>query len=390
MVVSRIEYRKGIAMSLTRPVLTLCLLAAGGCLVTNGIAADPARGHSSSLTLICRKIVDRYRPLAHSHPGEPPLSTLADSATSGVSMGPGSGYVSIDSPSDLATFAAAQKPPFSISRGLAGVVQEFSDEGGGGSLGKAPNVDYYSISRSEGSESCLQYIFFRVTHGIAAVAPGPAIREENTCGYGGFFAIVDDYPVFVQQHYDFLPGMSARIDVSKWDGDDFQATCSIDLSYTPLFSDKTLNDWTPMCQGDGCDVLHKAAFELVKAAVQDPSALYNDSIKKLTPDEQTQYEAIIQASSNDSGAEATLDTASDDSTLTDTSPLRIPYADHGTVYLVSLGHFTIGWREYSDWSVTFSTLEEGKLVQRAMFAVGMWKGDLANASVNQAVVASRR
>lgn len=72
----------------------------------------------------------------------------------------------------------------------------------------------------------------------------------------------------------------------------------------------------------------------------------------------------------------------DDSSLTDTSPLLIPYIDQGTMYLVGLGHFTIGWREYADWSVTFSYLKDGKLMQKAMFAVGMWKGSFEIASVN--------
>jgi hypothetical protein len=52
------------------------------------------------------------------------------------------------------------------------------------------------------------------------------------------------------------------------------------------------------------------------------------------------------------------------------------------MYLVGLGHFTIGWREYADWSVTFSYLKDGKLMQKAMFAVGMWKGSFEIASVN--------
>src|SRR5271156_5785465 len=93
---------KGISMLLARSVLTLCLLSAGVGLVTGSMAADSASHHSSSLTSICRKIVDRYRPLAHSHPGEPPISTLVASARSGVSIGPSAGDVSIDSESDLA------------------------------------------------------------------------------------------------------------------------------------------------------------------------------------------------------------------------------------------------------------------------------------------------
>ena len=100
----------------------------------------------------------------------------------------------------------------------------------------------------------------------------PAISEDNACGYGGFFATIDDDPVFVQEHYDFLPGMSAR-----------------------------------------CDVLHKAAIDLVKAAVQNPSALYEDSMKRLTPDEQMRYEALRQTTNGNAGSESAPDTVSDDS-----------------------------------------------------------------------------
>jgi len=59
----------------------------------------------------------------------------------------------------------------------------------------------------------------------------------------------------------------------------------------------------------------------------------------------------------------------------------VPYINQGVMYLVSLGHITIGLnREFADWRVIFQSLEDGKLEQRAAFAVGMWKGDLKSAS----------
>ena len=54
----------------------------------------------------------------------------------------------------------------------------------------------------------------------------------------------------------------------------------------------------------------------------------------------------------------------------------------GKLYLVQLGHFTAGWRQFGDWSVNFSQVEDGKRVQRASFAVGMQKGQLASVQVD--------
>jgi len=322
-----------------------CLLTAAMCLVTGSVAAESPNHRLPPSGAICRKILERYRPLAHAHPGERPIDTLVASKSCGVSMGPSTSSVSIDSESDLARYAAAQPHPFSISRGLTGTLQELSDEGGVGTLDKAPNVDYYSISKSEGSEGCLQYTFFQVIRGVATVSPGPLIREENTCGYGGFFASVDKDLVFIQQHYDFLPGMSARIDVSTWDSKDFQTDCGIDLLDEPHFSDKTFNDWQPMCQGDGCDALHKIALDLAKAATQSAANLYEESTQRLTSEEQTQFETMKQALSAHQGAGGTAEITADDSSLTDTSPLLVPYVLQGT-------------------------------------NVGMWKGDLEIAAVN--------
>ena len=46
-----------------------------------------------------------------------------------------------------------------------------------------------------------------------------------------------------------------------------------------------------------------------------------------------------------------------------------------------LGDRTIGWRDYADQSVKFERLEDGKITEKAAFAVGVWKGELENAGV---------
>lgn len=64
----------------------------------------------------------------------------------------------------------------------------------------------------------------------------------------------------------------------------------------------------------------------------------------------------------------------DPDSITEEDPLRMPYVHAGQLYAVSLGHFTIGWRYFADWSVRFDAIDDGKLVRRAAFAIGMTKG----------------
>ena len=72
----------------------------------------------------------------------------------------------------------------------------------------------------------------------------------------------------------------------------------------------------------------------------------------------------------------------DPASITEENPFLLPYVYAGRVYLASLGHFTIGWRYFADWDVTFRTLEGGKLVPQGRFAVGMIKGELEKVSVS--------
>ena len=59
----------------------------------------------------------------------------------------------------------------------------------------------------------------------------------------------------------------------------------------------------------------------------------------------------------------------------------LPVVIDGNFYLASLGHFTIGWRVFHDWSVTFDRLEGDKKVTAASFAIGMAKGKLIDVRV---------
>jgi hypothetical protein len=51
------------------------------------------------------------------------------------------------------------------------------------------------------------------------------------------------------------------------------------------------------------------------------------------------------------------------------------------VFLASVGHFTIGWRVFSDWKVTVEASDADKTREIARFAVGMTPGPIVGVSV---------
>jgi hypothetical protein len=71
----------------------------------------------------------------------------------------------------------------------------------------------------------------------------------------------------------------------------------------------------------------------------------------------------------------------DPATLTEGSPLRLPYTGWGKLYLVSLFHFTNGAEFFSDWRVRFEKIEDGRLEPAADLAVGMDKGGVHDVSI---------
>jgi uncharacterized protein len=317
-------------------------------------------------TTVCRKIVERYRPLAHSHPGQPPLDVLASNSASGITMGSKGVAQYVDSASQLASWATHQKPPFSLSPDLAEQVRVFGD---GGMLVKAPGVDFYSVSRVEGSMNCQDGFYFFVKNGVAALADAPFPDSDGGCNTGEIFGTVDGAPVTVQQEYDYRPGMSAKIEVATWDDDHFQASCEIELFFVPRLSAKTLNDWGETCHGKECPALRAAAFALVRKALKNPAAL-RDVVRHLSAKQRAEYEqaqSVVGNSTEFGPSEAVL---------------LVPYQLAGRVYVARIADFTIGWRDFADQSVMFLNVEDGKIVQKAAFAVGVWKGDLRDVSVN--------
>ncbi len=348
------------------------------CLVAYDLArfADiRSRAHIGAVRrapkLVCQVIADRYRPLAHSHPGEPPLDVLAGSPTSGIQLVKQTDWVKMPS-RDLTAWAAAQKPPFSISAAVLYSLKQYEKLGGVADLIRAPGAGLYTFEGDQESTDCPYNQSFVVQGGVAVPADTPGKPgEEGNCGAVQYGA-VDTLPMAIEQHYDWQPGMTASLEVWNWDGQGFAHECEIELTYKPRFSEKTLAPQEETCNGSDCKELHGAAFTLAESAESDPQALQESSLEHLTAKQKKQFDSMQELFAKLHREPLSLD------------PFSLPYLFHDRLLLVSIGHYA-GPREhqYADWSVEFLEIDDGKLVLRGSFPVGTGKGDLESVKVTE-------
>lgn len=336
----------------------------------------------------CRKIADRYRSLASAHPGEAPLRVLVASPASGVTLTePLAGMQ--DPKSELPVWATKQSPPFIVPDGLTQSLMSMSIW----TLEKLPDANFYWLSSIAGTAHCYDSHYFVISNGRAEEQAAPRGFEDGegaACGVEDEFGRIDAASVFLEENYDWTPRMSSSITVATWQDGDFRGACKITFSFAPKFSDQTLNTWDNLepdswkaCTGPKCADLHRAAFDLVAAVQKDPIQAQTRLRSLLSAAQLAEYETATKLATQDQpGSGGDPNAKVDPANITEEDPLLIPYVYGGRVYLASLGHFTIGWRYFADWGVTFNALEDGKLTPQGHFAVGMIKGELEKASVS--------
>ena len=118
------------------------------------------------------------------------------------------------------------------------------------------------------------------------------------------------------------------------------------------------------------------ALALVEAVQTDPIVARKAQFEKLNDSQRSDFDALEKlASAKDP------DKIGDPADLTDQSPLPMPLLVGDTLYLARVGHWTIGWRTYSDWSVRLDLRQGDQLKPVANIAIGMAKGRLESASV---------
>ena len=339
-------------------------------------------------TANCQKIAERYRPLASAHPGEAPLQVLVASPGSGLTLT--EPLARMGNPaSELPQWANKQTPPFIVPDELTQTLIPMT----AWTLQKLPDVNFYWLSSIAGTAHCYDSLYFVISRGRAEEQPPPPGFEDGEgagCGVGRELGRIDAASVFLEENYDWTPRMSSGVTVATWTDGGFRGACKVTFSFAPKFSEQTLNrgdkleseSWKP-CTGPQCADLYRAAFDLVAAVQKDPNQAQIQSRSLLSAAQLAVYETAIKlATRSRPGNGWDQKTIIDPANTTQEDPFLLPYVYEGRVLLASLGHFTIGWRYFADWDVTFKALDQGKLTPQGRFAVGMIKGELQNVAVS--------
>lgn len=352
-----------------RGALDCCLILAayglGTLLVSMPRAAYPAPPVGTptvSGVLLCKTLLDRYRPLANTHPGKPPLEVLENTGTAGFKLA-GRGEVILNLPSDLVSWARRQRPSVSISAELS---EWLASDLSGGVLQKAPGLPLFMLSRNQGSAGCDNSVFFFVRGGVALPSLSPF--REDECTPTGTFASLDSKPLYVRQSYGSGPGDTASLNVATWRADHFEEACSVSLLYSPQVSAEILNSHEGSCNVSNCDAMRRAAFELANAKVTGKLSV-EALVSRLTAQEREQYQSQATAAAKNFDADESR------------NAILVPYVQQGEVYVARIAGWTIGWRDLADQNVKFEQLADGKIVEKAAFSVRVWKGELKRASV---------
>ena len=136
------------------------------------------------------------------------------------------------------------------------------------------------------------------------------------------------------------------------------------------------------CTGTQCAALRQAARALVVRVQANPLLAHQEALAALTDAQRTQFLAAKKlAEANDAPGAAPDSVPQDPAEIIDQTPLRLPYVYGDHLYIAGIGHATIGWRYYADWSVTFAEPMKSKLIPRGTFSVGMRKGKLLSTDI---------
>ncbi len=363
--------------------LTACLVAAYNTRIAEMKVMPAAPADERAMTAVCRKIADRYRPLADARPGESPLTVLATT--------PGTGVTTVqpllnmengtdDLKAGLRAWGAKQKPPVVMDE----VIKDVNDfDEPNGLLERISNTNYYSISQSEGSAHCIAAVYFTVSNGRAQTVRAPPgfadSNEESSCGVARKYGLIDHLPAYFEEQYISGPDLRSTLTVGTREKGGFVGPCHLTFHFSPIFSPiKPWHNWRETCNRNDCDSLRRDAFKLAEAVQSNPRKARSDALSFLTSAQRSEYTAAeaIAAQENPTTDDPAIPVGPDPSGFIDENLFHLPYIRDHQVYVASLGHFAIGWRHLSDWHVTFSQLDKGELIERASFAVGMETGKL--------------
>jgi hypothetical protein len=260
-----------------------------------------------------------------------------------------------------------------------------------------PGSNLFAANSIGGTASCNSTVFFSVSQGRARLVPGPASWQNDiggSCGLTRSFASVDGLPVVIDDDLDAGPSLASTLTLTPWGGSRWLDSCRASFVFAPHFDPaKTLNDWASLdnwennaCGSGGCEGFQRAALYLVTQAQQDRAGVESHLLAALTGPQREEYRRLKRVADrpDPDDKQADGDAAPKPKTaaaLTDTSPLPLPMVVDDHVFLASVGHFTIGWRVFSDWKVTVEAGDADKMREIARFAIGMTQGPIVSVTV---------
>jgi hypothetical protein len=284
--------------------------------------------------------------------------------------------------------------PFSPSRELLKALDELQ-----GNMGIAglPGTNVFAANSIGGTAFCNSTVFFSVSKGRTRVVPGPEAWNNDvggSCGLTRSFASIDGVAFIIDDSVDSGPRMASTLTLTPWGNGKWLDPCKADFVFAPHFDTTNLqNDWVGLnnwenndCGIEGCEGFRRAALSLVKQTQIDRAGVEDHLLAAMTTSQREEYGRLKRSADRPDSAD--LQSDSDDADkprtaagLTDAKPLLLPMVVDSRVFLATVGHFTIGWRVFSDWKVTVEAGEADKTREIARFAIGMTQGPIVSATV---------
>jgi hypothetical protein len=259
-----------------------------------------------------------------------------------------------------------------------------------------PGTNIFAANSIGGTANCNSTVFFEVSQRHTRMVQDPEGWKNDiggSCGLTRSFASVDGVALVIDDSLDAGPNLASTLTLTPWGDGKWLDPCRLDFVFAPHFDGQnlendwgSLNNWGPNdCGNTGCDGLRRAALNLVKQTQADRLGIENRLLATMTPAQQQEYTRSKRAADRSDVPDSPVsgdnsEEASTAAALTDTKPLLLPLVAENSAFLARVGHFTIGWRVFSDWQVTVDTGAD-KARQIAHFAIGMTQGSIISATV---------
>ena len=278
--------------------------------------------------------------------------------------------IPIEKLAGLEEWAAKQNPALQIPLELARRVEREGNPYGTWTLSQLPASAFYALHSVDGTMHCYNSIYFVITDDQIQLAQAPRGIQtgDGACMVSRKFTFIGESPVMVEEAYTQAPSMTSWLTIASWEKDRFKGSCRIDFEYEPEF--KSAHATSMNCEEKECRRLQISAEKLVADVQRSPHDAWQSSLSAMNSTMRDRYLAATPLL--EKLGYRTWE--SDPANLTEQSPIRLPHAEAEALYVVSIGHKTIGWRYFSDWEVVFHEIAGEQLVERAKFDVEMSKG----------------